>query len=224
MLIVYTFVFGIVFKARWASAVGDQGMSTFALILFSGLICFNLLSESITRAPTAVSANPNYVKKVVFPIEVVPLVMVLSALWNALIASLVLIVGILLVTGAVPMTALYFPLVLLPLVLTASGLSWFLASLGVFIRDITHIVPLVVSALLFVSPIFYPLDAVPETVRQFLWLNPVSPVVENARRVLVFGQLPDLTLLCTSAVLGIVVCVVGYVWFVKTRKGFADVV
>jgi lipopolysaccharide transport system permease protein len=224
MLIVYTFVFGLVFKARWAGAVTDQGMSSFAIILFSGLICFNLLSESITRAPTAVSGNPNYVKKVVFPIEVVPLVMVLSALWNAFVASLVLVVGMLLVTGGVPMTALYFPLVLLPLVLTASGLSWFLASLGVFVRDITHIVPLVVSALLFISPIFYPLDAVPETVRRFLWLNPISPVVENARRVLVFGQLPDIYLLSVSAALGIGVCIAGYLWFVKTRKGFADVV
>jgi lipopolysaccharide transport system permease protein len=224
MLVVYTFVFGIVFQARWANAVSSQGMSSFALILFSGLICFNLLAESVTRAPTAVSGNPNYVKKVVFPIEVVPLVMVLSAVWNALLASLVLIVGKLLVTGSIPATSLFFPLVLLPLVLTASGLAWFLASLGVFIRDITHIVPLVVSALLFVSPIFYPLDAVPETLRRYLWLNPVSPVVENARRVLVFGQSPDLTLLGVSAALGVAVCVAGYMWFVKTRKGFADVV
>jgi lipopolysaccharide transport system permease protein len=221
MLVVYTFVFGVVFKARWAGTVEDKGR--FALIIFSGLICFNLLSESMCRAPTSISGNPNYVKKVVFPVEVVPLSIVLSSVWNAVVAAVVLLVGHLLIVGNVPLTALFFPLVLLPLVLTSMGLSWFLASLGVFIRDINHVVPLLSSALLFVSPIFYPVDAVPEGFRRYFWLNPVTPVVENARRVLLFGGMPDISLLFCSAGFGLVVCVVGYVWFRATRKGFADV-
>jgi lipopolysaccharide transport system permease protein len=221
MLVVYTFVFGVVFKARWSGTVEDQGQ--FALIIFSGLLCFNVLSESICRAPTAISGNPNYVKKVVFPVEVVPLSLVLSSVWNAVVATGVLILGQLVIVGSVPLTALYFPLVLLPLVLMSMGLSWFLASLGVFIRDINHLVPLLTSALLFVSPIFYPVDAVPESVRRYFWLNPISPVVENARRVLLFGTEPHTGLLLFSAALGASVCVAGYVWFMTTRKGFADV-
>lgn len=222
MLVVYTFVFGVIFQTRWSGTVEHKGQ--FALILFAGLICFNILAESVTRAPTAVSGNPNFVKKVVFPIELVPLVNVLSAVWNGVIASLVLLVGQLLILGKLPVTLLYFPLVLVPLVLTSCGLSWFLASLGVFIRDITQIVPLAVSTLLFVSPIFYPLEAVPNNLRILFWINPISPVVENARRVLVFGETPNFSWLVMSAAVGVTVCVMGYIWFAKTRKGFADVI
>lgn len=223
MLGVYTFVFGQVFKARWAGANPDASMGEFAVTLFAGLIIFQLFAEVVTRAPGLILANQNYVKKIVFPLELLVPVALGGALFHAGVSLLVLIVFMLPIHGGVPWTALLLPLVLVPYCLSILGLSWFLASLGTYVRDIGQVLGTLVTALMFLSPIFFPLSALPEWIQPWLMLNPVALPVEEARNLLIFGKLPDFTALAIYAMVSLLVAVLGYQFFQKTRKGFADV-
>lgn len=223
MLIVYTFVFSEIFKARWGGAGGDDSKTQFAVVLFVGIIVLNLFCDVINRAPTLIIANANFVKKVIFPVEVLSLVTVFAALFNSLINIAVLLVALLVFNGNIPWTAIFIPLVILPLVTLMMGMSWFLASLGVFIRDVGQTVTIITTVLMFLSPVFYPLDAVPERFRQFILLNPLTFIIEQSRAVLIWGSLPDWKGLLVYFAASAGVAFVGYVWFQKTRKGFADV-
>lgn len=221
MLLVYTFVFGVVFKARWGE---DGGSNTeFALVLFAGLIVFNLVAECISRAPGLILANINYVKKVVFPLEVLPWVVLGSALFHALISLGVWLLAYLVMVGVPPISALLLPGVLLPLVLFTIGVSWGLASLGVYLRDVSQVIGSVVTVLMFLSPIFYPVQALPENYRQLLYMNPLTAVIEQTRDVLYWGRIPELTPLLVGTAIAALVAWLGFAWFQKTRKGFADV-
>lgn len=221
MLAVYTFVFSVVFKARWN--MESDSKTEFALVLFAGLIVFNLFGESIIRAPAMVLNNPNYVKKVVFPLEILPVVTLLSALFHGLISLGVWLLSYLLFFGLPHATVLYLPLVILPLLLFVMGLSWGLASLGVFLRDVSQFITTVITVLMFMTPIFYPVTALPEEFRQWLYLNPITPVIEQARDVLYWGKHPDFSLLGIYTLASAMVAWLGFSWFQKTRKGFADV-
>lgn len=221
MLAVYTFVFSVVFNARWG--MQEHSKAEFALILFTGLIVFGVFSECITRAPGLILANTSYVKKVVFPLEVLVIVVMASALFNLLVSLLVWMAFYALFFGLPPVTSLLLPLVLLPLLFLTLGLSWLLASLGVFMRDVGQVVGVMVTALLFMSPIFYPLAAIPERYRYLIELNPMTQVIEQAREVLLWGRLPAFGPWAVSMALGLVCAWLGFVWFQKTRKGFADV-
>lgn len=221
MLAVYTFVFSVVFKARWN--MESDSKTEFALVLFAGLIVFNLFGESIIRAPAMVLNNPNYVKKVVFPLEILPVVTLLSALFHGLISLAVWLLAYLLFFGLPHATVLYLPLVILPLLLFVMGLSWGLASLGVFLRDVSQFITTVITVLMFMTPIFYPVTALPEEFRQWLYLNPITPVIEQARDVLYWGKHPDFSLLGIYTLASAMVAWLGFSWFQKTRKGFADV-
>ena len=221
MLTVYTFVFGIVFQARWGQGSGDR--LEFALVLFAGLIVFNLFAECLTRAPGLVLGNVNYVKKVIFPLEILPWVSLGSALFHAAISLGVLLVFLLLTGHGVPWTAALLPIVLAPFLLLIMGLSWLLASLGVFVRDVGQVVGMAMTVLMFMSPIFYPADALPEAVRGWLFLNPLSFVIEQSRDALIWGRAPDWAGLTLYAAISLAVAWVGLFWFQKTRKGFADV-
>lgn len=221
MLLVYTFVFSIVFQARWGVENGSK--IEFALILFCGLTTFNLFAECINRAPGLILSNINFVKKVVFPLEILPVVAVGSALVHAMISFLILIIGLIILLGVVNWTLIFLPLVLLPLLLFTLGLGWFLASLGVYLRDIGQVVGVVTQALMFLSPIFYPISVIPEEFRPIYYLNPISYVVEDMRRITIWGQMPDWNWLITGILLSSLVAILGHAWFQKTRKGFADV-
>jgi homopolymeric O-antigen transport system permease protein len=229
MLAVYTFVFGVVFRARWSGeSIGgadasEPSTAAFALILFAGLIVFQLFSEVITRAPTLILANANYVKKVVFPLEILPVVVLGSALFHAGVSFLVLLAFQLAIFGVVPVTALLAPLVLAPFCLMILGLAWFIAALGVYYRDINQFLGTLVTALMFLSPIFFPPSALPDWLRPWVVLNPIAFPVTATRDVMIFGRWPDLAALAVYAVVGLVVASLGYAWFQKTRKGFADV-
>lgn len=221
MLAVYTFVFSVVFQARWN--VESDSKTEFALVLFAGLIVFNLFGETVNRAPSLVVSNPNYVKKVVFPLEILPVVCMLSALFHGLISLGVWLLAHLLFFGLPHATVFYLPLVLLPFCLFLMGLSWALASLGVFLRDVSQFIGLLMTALMFLSPIFYPATALPEEYRQILYLNPLTTVVEQTRDVLFWGKTPDLFTLGIYCVVTLGIASLGFAWFQKTRKGFADV-
>jgi lipopolysaccharide transport system permease protein len=221
MLAVYTLVFGYVFRARWGAGVDSTG--EFALVLFCGLTVFGIFSEVVSRAPALILGNPTYVKKVVFPVECLPWVLLGAALFHALASFAVLVAATLLVRGALPWTIALLPLVLLPLALFALGLAWLLASLGVFLRDIGHVVNALLTVLLFVSPVFYPASSLPAPLRHALLLNPLTTVLESARGTLLWGQPPAWLALAACTLAGGAVAWLGLLWFERTRYGFADV-
>jgi lipopolysaccharide transport system permease protein len=220
MLAAYTFVFSVVFQARWG---GGDSKFEFALVLFAGLMVYSLFAECLNRAPTLIISNVNYVKKVVFPLEILPYVALGSAMFHLLISLAVWSAAYIMMFGLPPLTALLFPLMLLPLLLFTLGLSWMLASLGVYVRDVTQIVGVLTSVLMFVTPIFYPLEMLPPDFREWLALNPLAPMVSWVRDVLMWGQAPDWTSFGLFLIASIAVAWGGFMWFQKTRKGFADV-
>ncbi len=221
MLAVYTFVFSVVFKARWGA--GSDSKTEFALVLFTGMLVFGLFSECVTRAPGLILANVNYVKKIVFPLEILPWVVLGSSFFHTLISLGVWLLFYVPLFGVPGITALMFPLVMLPLILFTLGLSWFLASMGVYLRDVSQLIGILTTALMFLSPIFFPASSLPAEVRPLLDLNPLTPAIEGARDVLIWGHSPDWGLLLDNFVVGSVVAWAGFAWFQKTRKGFADV-
>jgi homopolymeric O-antigen transport system permease protein len=222
MLAVYTFVFGMVLRAQWAEAQG--GHARFAAFVFAGMIVHGLFAECVNRAPALVLGNPSYVKKVVFPLEVLPWTVLGSALFHAGVSASVLVVFLLATEGRMEWTALALPAVLAPLALFTLGVSWFLASLGVYLRDVAQTTGLITAAMMFLSPVFYPISAVPQAVRPLLYLNPLTPAIEQARQVLLLGQLPGAGPLLLQAAAGVATAWAGFWWFQRTRRGFADVV
>lgn len=221
MLSIYAFVFGVIFKARWGIDGGDD--SQYAMVLFVGLIVFNIFAECIGRAPILVTSNVSYVTKVVFPLVILPWPILIVALIQACISLAVWVVAHLLLLGIPPVTGLLLPVVLLPFILFLLGVSWFLASLGVFLRDISQVIPIIVTVMLFMSPIFYPVSVVPEVFRPIYMLNPITYAVELARDVLFFGVLPDPLMLGVFTLGSAAIAVLGFAWFNRTSKGFADV-
>jgi len=221
MLAIYTFVFSVVFNARWGT--GNDSRTEFALLLFAGLIVFNIFAECVTRAPTLITGHVGYVKKVVYPLEILPFVIMMSALFHGLVSLLVWSAAYLVLFGLPPLTALYLPIVLLPFLFFIMGLSWALAALGVFLRDIAQFVVSLTSMLMFLSPIFYPMSALPENFRQIVLLNPLAIVIEMVRGVLYFGHQPDFVMLAMYWVAALLSAWLGFALFQKMRKGFADV-
>lgn len=224
MLIVYTFVFSGVFKARWgAEDAAQTSHAQFAVVLFAGLIVNGLLAEILNRAPSLVLTNVNYVKKVVFPLEILPVVASGAAVFHAMISICVLLVAILLISGQLAWTVVLIPIVIVPIVLLALGIAWFLASLGVFVRDVGQSVAILTTVLMFLAPVFYPVTALPEGLRPWLFLNPLTLAIEQARDVLIWGRIPEWRDYLVYLSVAAVVAWSGYVWFQRTRKGFADV-
>lgn len=221
MLTVYTFVFSVVFKARWTPASNSR--SEFALALFVGLIAFNLFAECINRAPGLILSNANYVKKVVFPLEILPIVSLGAALFHAVVSLGVWLAFYAVVSGLPHWTVLLTPILLVPLVLLVCGLSWALAALGVYLRDVGQVTALGTTVLMFLSPVFYPVSALPPALQIVFKLNPLTPIIEMLRDVLMWGRMPSVTQVGVSLLVGLVVAWMGFIWFQKTRKGFADV-
>jgi len=223
MLGVYTFVFSAVFRTRWPGTAQEDRFG-FALMMFAGLIVFGIFGECAQRAPGLVVSQPNFVKKVVFPLEIMPVVSLLAALFHAAISFLVLCVLLVVASTGLHWTALLLPAVLLPLALFCLGLGWFLAALGVYVRDVGQIIGVAVSAIMFLSPIFYPSSALPERFRWVADYSPIGCAIEQARRVLIQGDAPDWSLLGIQLVAGAAATWLGFAWFQATRRGFADVI
>lgn len=221
MLATYTFVFSEVFRARWPG--GNESKSEFALVLFAGLIVFNLFAECFNRAPNLILSNPNYVKKVVYPLETMPVVLLLSGLYHAFVSTAVWILAYFLLVGIPHFTIVYLPLIFLPISLLLLGLTWGLASLGVYLRDVTQVVGVLTTVLMFLSPIFYPATALPESYRSIFYFNPLTPAIELTRDVLMWGRPPNFLLLSCYCAGAAFLAWLGFFWFQKTRKGFADV-
>jgi len=222
MLVMYTFVFGVVVRAKWPQ--GD-GLTTvgFSLILFAALIVHGLFSDCVTRAPALIVGNPNFVKKVIFPLELLPWTTVAAALFQATISILILLVATLALNRSINWTVALLPIVLIPLLLVTLGLSWFLAGLGVFVRDIGQVMGIVSTAFLFASPAFFPIEQIPPSWRLLVHLNPLTLPIHQVRQVVIWGIVPDWFALSLWLLAGIAIAYLGFWWFQRTRVGFADV-
>lgn len=220
MLAVYTFVFREVFKARWGA--GEGGGLEFALYMYAGLVVFNFFAEVVTRAPRLIVDQPNLVKKVVFPLDLLAWVSLFAATFHLLVNALVLLLAALL-AGYGSWSMLWLPLVWLPLFPLLLGLSWFFASLGVYLRDIGQVLNLLVSLLMFLTPIFYATSSLPARWRPWLALNPLTPLIEDTRRVMIEGGSPDIFRLFLLLIIGLLTALLGRLWFRTTCRGFADV-
>ncbi len=222
MLAVYTFIFSQVFQSRWGD-LEQLGSMGFAINLFAGMIVFNLFNESATKAPDLVVANPNYVTKLIFPLHVLAAVNVASATFHAL-TSLVILIGFKLVAvHTIQLSFLWLPLVWLPLIAGSLALSWVLSALGVFLRDISQVVGVVTSMLMFLSAVFYPVSSLPLRWQPVLMLNPLVIIIEQTRRVTVSGLNPSLMYIVIGCLIGLVCCEVSFRCFQRARHGFADV-
>jgi lipopolysaccharide transport system permease protein len=222
LLAVYTIVFSQVFKASWGGAQ-YRGTLDYALPLFVGMIVHTFFAETLIRAPGTIVNNVNYVKKIVFPVEILPVVASGTAFFHTLVSLLVLLGGCLLLNGYIYWTAIFLPFVLLPLMALTIGLAWILASLGVFLRDIAHPIGLAMTVLQFASPVFYPLEILPPSLRSWLMFNPLTLPIEQSRAVLIFGEIPDFSALTVYALISLITAWIGYAWFQETRRGFANV-
>lgn len=222
MLTVYTFVFSVVFKAKWNIDSDERGIH-FALVLFCGLTVFNLFSECVIKAPVLISSHPHFVKKTKFPLEILPVSVIGAALFHYFINLIVLMIGLTVFSEIPSVYILLLPLILIPLCMFSLGMCWFLSSLGVFIKDINYGINIFVQLLFFLTPIFYPLSAVPEKFKIFLRLNILSTFVEQSRDIIVFHQLFDFRWWTISLIISLLIFLLGYKWFMKTKKAFADV-
>lgn len=221
MLAVYTIVFNTIFQARWN--IGTESKTEFALVLFIGMIVHSVIAESLNVAPRLILGNVNYVKRVVFPLEILSWVMIGSILFHALISLCAWTLFYISVNHTIHWTMVLLPVLFIPLILFAMGLSWFVSSIGVYFRDIGQITAVLTTILLFVSPVFYPASRLSEPYRTLLYLNPLTYIIEQSRNVLMWGKLPDPSDIIILYVTSAICAWLGFIWFQKTRRGFADV-
>ncbi len=220
-LMVYTFAFTVVFSVRWDVPINSR--AEFAVLLYTGLIVLNFVTTCLVHGPALMLENTAYIKNVMFPVEIIPLVNVGKALFHAGLSGLILLAVHLVFIGLPPATALLAPLVFLPLALMVTGASWLLSSVGVYLRDISQVVGLSCTMLMFLSPVFYPVSALPERFQRVLYLNPLTLVIEQLRGVLLFGRMPGLTGLVLFGLAAVAVSWLCLVWFQNSKRGFADV-
>ena len=221
LLAVYTVAFGVILGSRLGFG---GGTGEYALMVFAGLVVFNAFAECLTQSPSLVAANPNYVKKVVFPLEILPVVTALTAMLHAVIGVAVWIAGYVILAGAPPPSAILFPVVLAAFFPVLLGVGWLLSALGVVVRDVGQVAGLLAHALLFLTPVFYSIDAVPPSIRPALLANPVTFVVEQLRAVLYFGRAPDFGGLAAYFALASVFAALSLMLFRRLRPRFADLV
>ncbi len=226
MLGVYTFVFSVVWEAKWGAVTpgGTEGRGLFATSVFCGLVMWEIFIAGLGNAPAMIVSHGNFVKKVIFPLEVLPLASIGAGLTFGAMSFVILIVGHWVLNGTVSTTLWLFPLVLVPLVTLTAGLSWFVASLGVFLRDLRQLIAgLILPVLFFTTPIFYPLERVPQAFRWAVSVSPLAQAVSDARRTALYSQWPDWKGLGIATVIGLVVMQLGYAFFMKSKRSFADV-
>ena len=221
MLMVYSFVFGTVFKARWGGSATES--EDYTILLFVGMLMHGLFAECLSKSATLIVANSNYVKKIIFPLDILPWTIIGAALFH-LLTGLVVLSGLqLILSGGLQWTFMYLPLILVPYILFLAGLSWFVSALGVYFRDIAQLVGMITAIMMFLSPVFYSIDSIPERFRPYMMANPLTLVIEQTRKILIYGVQPDFQVLLILSIVGIFTSGIGLWFFNKTRKGFSDV-
>ncbi|MCC2596138.1 ABC transporter permease [Pusillimonas sp. MFBS29] len=223
MLAVYTIVFSGIFRARWSQGGGAADPVDYALQLFVGLVIHALAAECLMRAPTLMITNVSYVKRVVFPLEALPVINLFAAVFHFVLSLVVLLTFYLAVHRSMHLTVLWLPLIILPYAILLAGVSWLLAGLGVYLRDISQVTGLLITILMFLSPIFYPASALPDEFQTIFQFNPLTLIIEQSRAVIIDGKMPDFMALSIYTVVALVLAAVGYRAFQVMKKGFADV-
>lgn len=221
-LSIYTFIFGFVFKNRW-DKLGGYAWADFTLNFFAGYVVYSIFSDTVNRSPGFITEHPNLVRKVVFPLEILPLTATGASLVYAGFGIALLLVATGVLAQSFSWTILFFPLVLLPLLMLTLGVSWLFASLGAFIRDFRQVVPVLTQLVFFVTPVFYDVKTIDTQYRWIIMLNPMTLIVENARKTLLWGEMPDWTHLGLVYAVSLAVMILGYAWFTKSKRGLADV-
>jgi lipopolysaccharide transport system permease protein len=221
MLGVYTLAFGYVLKSRWPGTSGNT--ADFAMLLFLGLITHGFFAECLTRAPTLISGNANLVKKIVFPLDILPWTVVLSALFHTFTNALVFVLLNLILRGQLQVTVLLLPVVLIPLCFVTLGVVWLVSALSVFLRDIAQITGVVATAMLFLSSAIVPVQTLPEHYQRIFALNPLTFIINQVREVAFWGRQPDWRGLALYMLAATIFTYTGFAVFQKTRRGFADV-
>lgn len=221
MLVIYTIVFSVAFKAKWGSGVENK--VSFAIVLFSGIVVHSFFAECINRAPDLIRSQPNLVKKVIFPLEILPWMILISSFFHFLISMIILLIFCLIAGMPIHGGAIIIPIALIPLMLLNLGFAWIFASLGVFLRDLSQIMGILTTVSLFMAPIFYPAKALPQVFGKILIWNPITLPVIQLRNLLLWGKPFLWSSWAISLVISIAICQLGYWWFQKTRHGFADV-
>jgi len=221
LLLVYTFVFGSVFKSKWVGF--DTTKGDFAIVLFIGMLTFNIFADSVSRSPWLITGNANFVKKVIFPVVILPVVNMCSALFNFVMGMIPWFILTCLYHGLPPATIFLIPIYILPVVFIGLGGSWFISALGVYFRDVGQFIGVMVMLLMFSSPVFYPVSAVPEKFRIIFEINPIASTIEMVREISVFGTIPPAKEFVIPFLISLFITFLGYAFFQKSKKGFADV-
>lgn len=221
-LVIYTFIFGFVFQNKWGKLGGFE-WADFSLHFFAGFVVMSVFIDTVNRSPAFVTEHPNLVRKVVFPLEILPVTATGASLVYAGFGLVLVLIATAGLAQTVSWTIVFFPLVLAPLVMMTLGVSWFFASLGAFIRDFKQVVPVLTQLVFFMTPVFYDVNKIDERFRWVIRMNPLTLVVENARRTLLWSEMPNWMELAVLYAVGVVVLVLGYAWFAKSKRGLADV-
>lgn len=222
LVTIYSFVFGVVLNAGWQ--ITPRSRLEIPLIYFTGVIVFLFFMEIVTRSPNCIRDNKTYVTKIIFPVDILSWVLAGTSLVKFTVNVCLLIALLAFATGSVPSGVLMLPLLMVPFVLMAVGLSWMLAAVGAFIRDLSHALAAIMPIIMFVSPVFYPVDRVPEPFRTAYYLNPLTYMLESVRGLLFFGTPVHLGGYLAFWLASVVTFVLGYALFRRLRPGFADVV
>jgi lipopolysaccharide transport system permease protein len=221
MIAMFTFIFAGIFGARFGASTSHWD---YAVYLFCGLLPWTMFQETVQQSATTIITHANLVKRVVFPLETLPVAQAISALGNQLLATIALLLAVIVIQRQLPVTFFWFPILLVPQLLLAMGAAWLISSLGVFLRDIVQGVSLALMAWMYLTPIIYPESYVPDRFRVLINLNPFTPLVRSYRRIFLESQVPDWRGLGYFTVIALLVFVFGYWWFARTRKNFADVI
>ncbi len=223
MLSVYTLVFSQIFRAKWGGSSGGDSPITFALNLFAGLIVFNIFSECASKSPTLITSNPNFVKKVIFPIHTLGGMVTGSALIHGAMSATILMIAKLIIDGNVSNTMIAIPVVWLPLIFGCLGLSWILSWIGAVIKDTPQVVNAGVSMMMFLSPIFYPSSILPDKLQWLAKINPLATVIEDTRSVFISGVMPSASKLIIEILISLLWCQLCFNILRKSQKSLADI-
>jgi lipopolysaccharide transport system permease protein len=221
MIAIFTFIFAGIFGARFGTSTSHWD---YALYLFCGLLPWNMFQETVQQSANTIVTHANLVKRVVFPLETLPVAQAFSSLGHQMFGTFALLIAAIVIQREVHITLLWLPVLLIPQLLFTLGAAWLIASLGVFLRDIAQGILLLLMAWMYLTPIVYPESLVPDRFRQFVVLNPFTALVRNYRRILLDGHMPDWPGLAYFIICSVVCFILGYWWFARTRKNFADVI
>jgi lipopolysaccharide transport system permease protein len=221
MIAIFTFIFAGIFGARFEP---DNSHWDYALYLFCGLLPWTMFQETVQQSSNTIVNHANLVKRVVFPLETLPVAQAFSSLGHQMFGTVALLIAAMVIQREIHATLLWLPVLVIPQLLFTLGAAWLIASLGVFLRDIAQGILLLLMAWMYLTPIVYPESLVPERFRRFVDLNPFTALVRNYRRILLDGTMPDWHGLAYFAICAIVCFILGYWWFARTRKNFADVI